>query len=428
MCYSKIIINFLIKFDNMTQFFIVFISFFLSFNAFCIGNQPTPSEFLHTSKEQYQLIMNSPENRQKIHFIMGNESADLDSIVSSIAYAYLLTQENPSKDELYIPLLNLYHEELDLRKDTLYLFQRLNISSDDLLFLDDKVPLDQLFSQDRLRLDLVDHNVLRPRQEHLSGAVERIVDHHVDENKTYPLMTEDNKVIAIVGSASTLVAEKMLADSQISITPELATLLLGPVLIDTSNLQSSEKTTERDIHVVETLRPLAETVMPADFYEKLLEAKNDITGLTHAMLLSKDFKEYLDGPILYGISSLPSSISWWIEDESTISSILEKYTKDRNLAYLILLMNNPDPNGPKRKIIVYSPSTNLLKAFDAYAEGDEALHNVLMPAQSDEHLSYYLAVKFVARKQLQPLFHFSQNPNLMAIFEEEIKQLPANPS
>lgn len=401
----------------MWRLLLIFMSVLFSFHSLDAQVQLTTSDYLHSSKERYQGIYFHPRFfpinlQEKVHFVMGNESADLDSIVSSIAFAYLLYHENNSSqgEELYIPLLNIHRDEIALHKDLLYLFQLLNISTDDLLFLDDHVPLDLLFMQDRLRFNLVDHNLLRPSQEHLSNAVERIVDHHADENKQYPLITPENKTIAIVGSATTLIAEKMLSSQQITMTPELALLLLGPILIDTSNLQSLEKTTERDIKAAETLKALAADIIPQDFYEELLKAKNDISGLTPSMLLSKDFKEYLDGELLYGISSLPTTICWWTEDVSLIRPVLEKYAKDRELSYLILLMANDDPKGPKRKIIVYSPSQELLQAFDAYVRTDEALSHVLIPGpvSSDHQLSFYWTEQFIARKQLQPLFHFSE--------------------
>lgn len=383
---------------------IIFLLFF-SFNSFSTEVQITPSDFLHSAKEHYQSTLLSPQN-ETIHFVMGNESADLDSIISSIAYAYLLQHEN--QDQLYVPLLNIYREEIALRKDILYLLQLFQISIDDLLFLDDNVPLDLLFKQNRLRFNLVDHNNLRPRQEHLSSAVERIVDHHADENKHYPLLDSENKTLATVGSAATLVSEKLLASSQITMTPELALMLLGPILIDTSHLQSVEKTTEKDIKAVETLQPLAAGIQPQGFYEKLLEAKNDVSGLTPSMLLSKDFKEYLDGQLLYGISSLPSAICWWIEDASSIHPVLEKYAKEQGLSFLILLMSNKDPSGPKRKIIVYSRSKNLLRAFENYVQTDPVLKEIFLPGpRSDEDsMSFYWTENFTSRKQLQPLLRF----------------------
>lgn len=383
--------------------------------------QPLVSEFLHQAKEKYEAAMHLPADQQPtIHFVMGNESADLDSIMASIAYAYSLNQENGSqKNDLYIPLMNIRREEITLRKDTLYLFKLLNISMDDLLFLDDQVPFDLLVGQNKLRINLVDHNLLRPSLEHLSPVVERVIDHHVNENKTYPLLKQEDSVISIVGSATTLVAEKVLANQRMTLTPELAALLLGPILIDTSNLKSEEKTTERDRKVVELLWPIASSIISNDYYDKLVESKRDVSGLTPDMLLNKDFKEYLDGELRYGISSLPDSVCWGNEDEQMLRPVLEKFATERGLDFLIVLMTNPNPHEHHRKIIVYSSSDQLSKAFNSYVTSDKALKDVLISKgiSAEGRMGYYTTEQLIARKQLQPLFHFSQSIEIMNAFK-----------
>lgn len=394
----------------MINKFFCLVGILLFFNTLFAEIQST-REFLHESKKKYQNIINSDRLPfDKIHFVLGNESADMDSVVSSIVYAFLLHQENLSNPEqLYIPLLNIRREEIALRRDILHLFNLLQISLEDLLFLDDDIPLDFLFSKDKLRLNLVDHNVLRHKQEHLSSSIERIVDHHFDENKHYSLLLEENKLIAVVASTATLISEKFLSSQHISITPDISLLLLAPILLDTANLQS-EKTTVRDIEAIETLRAVAKDILPYDFYEILLSSKQDISELTPYMILSKDFKEYLDRKFLYGISTIPVNICWGNEYIPEISPILEKFTSERDLDFLFLLMNNTEPTEPKRKILVYSSYPELLNAFQLYVQADETLRDVLLPlsASYNDRICFYGANKFTARKQLQPLFHFSQ--------------------
>ncbi|HEV8051086.1 MAG TPA: DHHA2 domain-containing protein [Parachlamydiaceae bacterium] len=387
----------------------LFMAIPLSLMSFEVQSQNLISDFLHSSKIRYEKGMVDPQNSATIHFVMGNESADLDSITSSIAYAYLLDRENhTSQTELYIPLINIPREELALRKDVLYLLNLLNISVDDILFLDDNTVLDSLFAQKRLRLNLVDHNVLKPKLEHLSDAVERIIDHHHEENKFYPLIAKNDKSIIVVGSNATLVAEKILFSSQVKMFPQLAVLLLAPILIDTSNLKAVEKTTCRDVGTTKALRNFTSTLLPADFYQKLLAAKNDISGLTPTMLLTKDFKEYLDGSVLYGISSIASAICWTQVDLDIVGPEIQKYARKRNLDYLILLMSCKETQA-KRKLLVYSPSMDLLRAFNAYVQDDEILKELLIPDGFSEkyQTAFYKTEKSVARKQLQPLFDFS---------------------
>ncbi len=329
------------------------------------------TNFLQTSKKHYLKILDEGEF---IHFVLGNESADLDSIVSSICYAYLLAEEN--KSTFYIPLMNIPREEIILRKDVHYLFELLDISIDDLLFLDDDVPMSRLFKEQRVRINLVDHNVLRHALAAFSDAVERIIDHHANENKIYPLIGE-NKFIADVGSNATLIAEKIFTSLHVKCFPELGILLLAPILIDTSNLKS-EKTTLRDIQAAKKLKKLAST--PKDFYEQLKNAKNDVSDLTVEMVLRKDFKEYLDKDILYGISSLPNDMYWNLDDLELGSQDIKSFAIQRNLNFFVLLMSSKMPH-TKRAILIYSTSLERLNAFDTYVKTDEKLKNILIPGE-----------------------------------------------
>lgn len=368
-------------------------------NSFEVQN--SLSDFLHTSREHYEQIVDDSQNVEIVHFVMGNESADLDSIASSISYAYFLNQEE--EEGFYIPLINIHREEIALRRDVLYLFKLVGISVDDLLFLDDNIPLDKLFEQKRLRFNLVDHNVLRPRQKQYSEAVERVVDHHFDENINYPLVKNENKLIVSVGSNATLIAEKLFSGKT---SPGVATFLLAPILIDTANLKSIERTTERDSNVAKKLEIFASSFLPHDFYQNLLAAKNDVSNLSPTMILSKDFKEYSDGDILYGISSIASSVQWNLDDLETVGEHIQKYALDRKLTYLMLLMSSSDPLA-KRKVLVFSPSIDHLKAFDEYVRTDEVLKDILIPEIFSEkfRVCFYKTTKPIARKQLQPLLH-----------------------
>lgn len=391
---------------NLLPFLIAMI---FAFNPLFSAHQSIAT-FLEISKEHYHQSLN--DDSKNIHLVLGNESGDLDSIVSSILYAYFLNYEGDTQcDALYIPLLNIHRKDLLLRKDVDYLLQLAKIPSNTLLFLDDELPLEKLLQRDRLRLHLVDHNVLRPKQKHLSSTVVSIIDHHADESFSYPLLTPSHKLIEQVGSSATLIAEKIAASRFLTLTPEMATLLLAPILIDTYDLQSVEKTTDRDRAIAAILKALVSQTLPQDFYERLLEEKNDATELTSTMLLSKDFKEYLDGGLLYGISTLPATICWEIEECSHLAPLLERYTLERGLSLLIILMSNQEQSKLKRKIIVYSPHKTLMHAFRNYVEKDARLSQILVPLHfaEEQQMSFYGTEEFIARKKLQPLFHFTNH-------------------
>jgi exopolyphosphatase len=367
------------------------------------------SVFLKTSVNEYFKCLSLPDNLTVIHYVLGNESADLDSVISSLMYAYLL-YENHSKQELYLPLINIKRKELNTRKDLLYLLQLAKISTNHLLFLEE-APFSYLFSRRQLCLNLVDHHILRMDQQIFSAAVESIIDHHFPEPINYPLLSPASLLIEPVGSTATLIAEKLFAHPTINITPKIATLLLAPILVDTHNLKSIDKTTWRDIKIAEKLLQVAAGTLPSNFYDILQVEKNNISLLSPLQLLNKDFKSYLAGNFFYGISSLPQGVDWWQQERQSLLPLLNTYAQEKKLSLLILFMSPINPIGPKRRIIVYTPSPLILESFKFYVEKDVILKKLLMPSSSLRHqcLAYYEIESFIARKHLQPYFHFLKN-------------------
>lgn len=72
----------------------------------------------------------------RISFVIGNESADLDSCVSSIAFGYLATIKSKTQG-LTIPVLNMVREDIQLRAELALLLDSVKVSQDDLICRDD---------------------------------------------------------------------------------------------------------------------------------------------------------------------------------------------------------------------------------------------------------------------------------------------------
>lgn len=164
-----------------------------------------------------------------IYYVFGNESADLDSIVSAISYSFLresmLRQmihyfnaesgklNNLSQDRSlfitnysfptpsFIPVISINRKDLLLRGEVIYTFstylKELNLSCDlkptlddfinnYLVFLDD-LPQDLLDNNENLnadpwfRLILCDHNRLSIKFSNYQNLVVSIIDHHLDD-------------------------------------------------------------------------------------------------------------------------------------------------------------------------------------------------------------------------------------------------------
>ncbi len=79
----------------------------------------------------------SLNKKDKVCFVMGNEAADLDSMASSVVYAYYLQSQNSDEKSIYLPLINIPKEDFKLRTEAVYLFTEAGIETDNLIFSDE---------------------------------------------------------------------------------------------------------------------------------------------------------------------------------------------------------------------------------------------------------------------------------------------------
>lgn len=325
--------------------------------------------------------------------VIGNSSGDMDSIASSIALAVALGKE-------YLPLINIPRHDLALRRDVLYLFNLLEIDPCDLYFKDDS----PLFLNRIKGIVLVDHNLPSPDQKEIIPFIERIIDHHKDEKFSFPQLKK--KKIASVGSNATLVTEAILLENPESLTPTMALLLIAPILLDTSDFQDFRKTTLRDQKAFKKLLPLAEPLMPPNFYETLLEKKLEADPSRPDLLLKKDCKLYQEGKLTYGISSLPKSITWTLENDFHWQEDQLTFLREQKVPLWVIL---EWLNGGKA-VIFTTPSPDLKEALIAHISQNLKLKEVFDVDSfqfQDEFVFCRLRVP-LPRKELQPLLSFSQ--------------------
>jgi exopolyphosphatase len=207
-----------------------------------------------------------------LHFYMGNEAGDADSIISSLALAYTknLEYNSSSNVDAYknIPLVSIPRSDMALRRETVLLLQMAGISTEQLLYLDD-ASVQSFLKEDTstasstdMALTLVDHNKIRNSLSHLSDRVVEIVDHHADEEAHRHIVPHRRKIAfehghATAGSACTLVTENLLehvvrANNKIDAGVGLG--LLGVILIDTMNMSAEAgKGTDRDANAISNL-------------------------------------------------------------------------------------------------------------------------------------------------------------------------------
>ncbi|KAJ7099687.1 hypothetical protein C8R44DRAFT_353809 [Mycena epipterygia] len=293
------------------------------------------AQFLVTAKEKYlRDIRATPSKGSEWTVVMGNEAGDLDSVASSIAYAWVQSeiQKRPS-----IPLIQTARDDFNLRAENIYALKLAGITD----------PAQQLLSITEIQdvkpfpsssFALVDHNRLGNSfsADNPTANVVTVIDHHEDEG-LYTDSANPRKV-APAGSCSSHVANLYPKETQIP--KELATLLLSAILIDTGGLRAGGKALQADRDAASYLIPLStladsisglskdsppnpETLSDIPEVKRLsddlADKKSDVSHLGAWDLLRRDYKEYTytlnwhpSAPaIKAGLSTVPVKLKSW---------------------------------------------------------------------------------------------------------------------
>ncbi|KAG7844759.1 hypothetical protein KL941_003499 [Ogataea angusta] len=236
---------------------------------------------------QFGSLLRNIAEKSRITLVTGNQSADMDSVVSAIAYSTL------SSKSLVLPLINIPRQDFDLRRDIVHVMKQSDINVKDLIFLDDIETCWDKLAKAKVDLILVDHNkpqgdVVKNLMEKLGAKVVGIIDHHEDEK----LFTDASpRIIQKSGSCISLVLNHF-KEQVGQIDPKLVRLFLSPLVIDTSGLKHRVEQVDKD--ALELLLPKlqADQAFLQAWTDELHTAKQNVEGLSLRDLLRKDYKEY----------------------------------------------------------------------------------------------------------------------------------------
>ncbi|KAL7425171.1 Exopolyphosphatase [Cryptotrichosporon argae] len=300
--------------------------------------------FLRSQKDEF-LVDLERGNVRGWTVAMGNEAGDLDSLASSIAFAYLSTALAATRS---VPLVLTPSSLMHLRPENLLAFRAASVDPSALLYPDllpassPASPLGELGAH----FALVDHNRLLPG---FSGPVDAVIDHHDDEHAHADAAVRLVRVPT--GSCASLVtahfrpawAASLAGPAGAPGSPvpsELATLLLSAILIDTQGLKAGGKATATDVDAAQFLYPLSTLHDPAhafvaapsaalagagvppaleQFTADLVQTKYCVDDLSTADLLIRDYKQYTwptaAGAALEleaGLSTVPLGLKPWL--------------------------------------------------------------------------------------------------------------------
>ncbi|ODQ79411.1 hypothetical protein BABINDRAFT_171642 [Babjeviella inositovora NRRL Y-12698] len=342
-------------------------------------------------------------SKGRLRIVSGNQSADLDSVVSAITYAYFHHVAHPTIP--IIPLINIPRADLNLRKDIVYALGKQAITVDLLYFVEDFHKIDPTL----IDLVLVDHCAPQGDLRHFTNVIS-IIDHHDDENM---FLDAQPRIIEKSGSCSCLVFNywyDVLTKGSVStaVFADVMDILVAPLLTDTGNM--SNKVEPADIAAFDKYSAIAPFLNFAAYADELKQQKKDLSGLTLSEILRKDYKAYefqtaSDGIKTVGISSMPKSFSYFFKNFSTIEAEVKEWGVHQKLD-LVCMMASDKKVEFVRQIAFYDFVDDVLSDKIAGLLRQELQLESLDTSKSNEvfkTLKFYKQLNVAAsRKQVAP--------------------------
>ena len=338
----------------------------------------------------------------RFRVVMGNEAADLDSVVSSLVYAYFLHVDSADGATTF-PIIDISRKDLKLKTEVIFVLDEVGLKSDNLIFSDDS-SVASVIANAETQLVLVDHNVLAKRWFAGEKRLVEIIDHHVDEKKHL----QSKKDIRTVGSCVSLIYEKLLAKYSEEMKDEaFLKMILGTVLMDTVNLSpQAEKATELDQRVVTDI--LGRTSLDRDeFFDQIQDEKSNVLSLSTTDLLRKDYKEWEVKHFKFGISSVPISIRAWQSNDADMFDRFFQHAKTRKLDAL-LVMTAYCGIDFSRELICFSRNQAMFEELINKLKSSKLklreLEEVTLDIKEQECVACFLQENLtMSRKQIYPL-------------------------
>ncbi len=341
----------------------------------------------------------SVKDRPPAGVVIGNEAADLDSVVSALVQAWLSTLVRARET---IPVITIPRHGLKLRPEIGYVLNKAGVNPENIIF-GDEVELDRLLAGET-ELVLVDRNRLPPSLEKFGGRVREIIDHHEDEG-LYPWAAK--RIIEPVGSTSTLVAREVLKQAAGLPGRDIVLLLAGAILLDTVNLAPrARRGTAEDKRILDLL--LKKHPLDRDEYFSAIQAeKFNCPALSPLELLGRDYKEWRTGRIAWGIASVPLSVDKWRAGENNLPLAFARFAAARDLTVLIS-MNYRNTPVFRRGLVVFCRNHGLHERLIAFLRQKGLLLGKITGAAPDNfsegEISFYQQENTdISRKKLQPL-------------------------
>ncbi|XP_075048366.1 exopolyphosphatase PRUNE1 isoform X2 [Mixophyes fleayi] len=337
------------------------------------------------------------------HVVLGNEACDLDSMVSALSLAYYLAKTSSSTNLVFVPVLNIPREDFPLRTESTFFLKEIGISKEHLTFRDE-IDLGDLYESGRLVLSLVDHSVLPRADSFMEDVVTEVIDHHVTERKT---ALNCRVTIELVGSCSTLIAEKIFRDAPHILDFQLASLLRGPIVLDCVNMTpAAGRVTPKDTEHVTILESKFPHLTPRGaLFDSMMKAKIDVSGLSTDQMLRKDLKALLGRNVTLAIAAIYIELETFLRREGMESDLRAFCRRHGYHALIAMPVTFTSSNVPVRQLAVYSQQGELLQLVSKALEQatNPSLELSRIPFDSKHITAYNQGNAVASRKKVLPI-------------------------
>ncbi|AGO10372.1 AaceriABL083Wp [[Ashbya] aceris (nom. inval.)] len=311
----------------------------------------------------------------RLRIVCGNESADLDSVASAIAYAYFSYVWKPT--EPVVPIISIPRRDLKLRRDVEMVLEHIGVSDKSLFFLED---LQEMKTARGLKTAcvLVDHNELQGPCTDLIDEVVGVIDHHEDQRTYYEEVKRANGpyIVQSTGSCSSHIVNYWNGILGPNLLPQLTdalTLCMSAIMMDTSKLQSKVEDPDRQAYAI--CKSVLTNMNEDAYYKRLKDAKNDVDGFSLDEILRKDYKEFLfpsrSGDVRVGVPTVVRSFEWMHEkfgNEGSIKS-WHSFLREHKLDFLVVLTIKKANEGVKRELAIMAESQDRAQQVESLIEG-----------------------------------------------------------
>ena len=221
-----------------------------------------------------------------------------------------------------------------------------------------------LFNYEKKKFILVDHNEMKQTVDEIENdEILEIIDHHrfggFETDNPINIKTE------VLGATSTIIAKMYLENSNVRLTKNMASILLGAIISDTMNFKSPT-TTNVDIEIKEKLEKIAK-LHANDLSKEMIANSESILSKRMIEIVYNDFKEFNYDSNRIGVAQ---DICKSKQEYNALKNNLKQYLVDacktNNYDLLVVMLTNPNGSGSyliyagnKSNIIerIYSNST-----------------------------------------------------------------------